>query len=397
MLRAGLVRKLSAGAYTYLPLGFRVLKKIENIVQEEMDSAGAQQMLMPALQPPDLWHKTGRYSELGEDMIKYKDRSGREMILGPTHEEVITDIAKAEIRSYRDMPKILYQIQTKFRDEARPRFGVVRSKEFIMKDAYSFDADEEGLDKNYNKMYKAYCDIFRRCGLDFIVVKADPGVMGGSESAEFMVLADAGEDMIATCDCGYASSLGMTESIEPGSKDKSICPKCKQGTVSLKRAIELGHVFKLGTRYTKALGANYLDKAGKERPIIMGCYGIGINRIIAAAIERHNDAKGIIWPSEISPYDVIITPLNIKDKKTASFANKIYKQLENENISCLLDDRDVSFGVKFNDADLIGIPLQVIIGPNTLKENKVEIKARGSQTKKKIKFSEAAKYILSHL
>jgi len=542
MLRAGLIRKLCAGAYTYLPLGFKVLKRIENIVREEMDSAGAEEMLMPAIQPPDLWQKTGRYNELGEDMIKYKDRANREMVLGPTHEEVITDIARAEIRSYRDMPKILYQIQTKFRDEARPRFGVVRSKEFIMKDAYSFDADEEGLSKSYDKMYKAYCKIFKRCGLDFIVVKADPGVMGGSESAEFMVLAEAGEDIIVTCDCGFTSSLDVAEYINPqptthnpqpttkeisevdtpgittvekvsellnaqpqqliktliylgddkpvavlirgdhdlnetklakylkctsltladkstiervtgaplgfsgpaglkgiriiadkavkgmsggiagaNKKDKHLinvcdgrdfkaqdyldlriikegdpCPKCKKKKVSLKRAIELGHVFKLGTRYTKALGANFSDKSGKEHPIIMGCYGIGINRIMAAVIEKSSDDKGIIWPKTISPYDVIIIPLKLTDKRIASAAKKVYEQLQKKDISCLLDDRDASPGVKFNDADLIGIPLQVIIGPNTIKNNKLEVKMRGKEAKKEVKISEAVKSISSY-
>lgn len=402
MIRAGLIRKLSAGAYSYLPLGFKVLKKVEDIVREEMDAAGAQEMLMPAIQPPELWHKTGRYTELGDDMIKYKDRTGREMILGPTHEEVITDIVKSEIRSYRDMPKILYQIQTKFRDEARPRFGVVRSKEFIMKDAYSFDADEEGLNKNYEKMYKAYCKIFKRCGLNFIVVKADPGIMGGNESAEFMVLTDAGEDIIVTCSCGFASSQDMAANKKDNVdlriiKDNELCPKCKTKNVTLKRAIELGHVFKLGTRYTKALGAFFLDKAGKEHLIIMGCYGIGINRIIAAVIETHNDEKGIIWPKHISPYDVIIMPLKMNDKKITSAANKIYAKLEKENISCLLDDRDISAGVKFNDADLIGIPLQVIIGQNTIKENKAEIKIRGKENKEKIKVLQAVEYIISQV
>lgn len=392
MLRSGLIRKLCAGVYTYLPLGFKVLKKIEDIVREEMDAAGAQQLLMPAIQPPDLWIKTGRYAQLGEDMIKYKDRTGREMVLGPTHEEVITDIVKSEIRSYKDMPKILYQIQTKFRDEARPRFGVVRSKEFIMKDAYSFDADEKGLGKSYEKMYKAYCMIFKRCGLDFIVVKADPGVMGGSESAEFMVLAEAGEDMVMVCSCGYAASVDATAQQDAG---KISCPKCSKGNMQLKRAIELGHVFKLGTKYTQALGATFLDKDGKQQPIIMGCYGIGINRIMAAAIEKHNDEKGIIWPKNISPYDVIIMPLKISDKKIAKTANSLYAQLKAKNISCLLDDRDVSAGVKFNDADLIGIPLQVVIGPNAIKNNKLEIKQRGKRVKKEIKISEAAKYVIS--
>jgi len=260
------------------------------------------------------------------------------------------------------MPKILYQIQTKFRDEARPRFGVVRSKEFIMKDAYSFDANEEGLNKSYDKMFNAYCSIFKRCGLDFIVVNADPGIMGGKESAEFMVLTEAGEDMVKG--------------------------KC---------AMELGHVFKLGTKYTKALEANFLDKDGKAYPIIMGCYGIGINRIIAAAIEKHNDEKGIIWPKEISPYSVIIIPLKMTDPKIVEASEKIYKELEGKGISCLLDDRDISAGVKFNDADLIGIPLQVVIGPNSIKNSSVELKQRGKDSKDEVKISEAVKRITSQI
>ncbi len=392
MLRAGLIRKLMSGAYTYLPLGFKVLNKVQNIIREEMDSAGAQQLLMPAIQPPELWHKTGRYAQLGEDMIKYKDRTGKEFVLGPTHEEVITDIAKAEIHSYRDMPKILYQIQTKFRDEARPRFGVVRSKEFIMKDAYSFDANEEGLNKSYDKMFNAYCSIFKRCGLDFIVVNADPGVMGGKESAEFMVSTDAGEDIIGICECGFASSLP-----EEQTESAITCPKCKNKKVSLKRTMELGHVFKLGTKYTKALEANFLDKDGKAYPIIMGCYGIGVNRIIAAAIERHNDEKGIIWPKEISPYSVIIIPLKMTDPKIVEASEKIYKELKEKGISCLLDDRDVSAGVKFNDADLIGIPLQVVIGSNSIKNSSVELKQRGKDLKDEVKISEAVKCITSQI
>ncbi|MFH0731969.1 MAG: proline--tRNA ligase [Candidatus Omnitrophota bacterium] len=390
MLRAGLIRKLSAGAYTYLPIGFKVLKKTEDIIRQEMDAQGAQQILMPAIQPPELWHKTGRYKDLGDDMIKFKDRSGREVVLGPTHEEVITDIARTEIRSYRDMPKILYQIQTKFRDEARPRFGIVRSKEFIMKDAYSFDCDEKGLDKSYDKMYKAYCNIFKRCGLDFIVVKADSGIMGGSESAEFMVLTESGEDIITVCECGYAQA----QDAEKKEKNET-CLQCKKKKVASKRAMELGHVFKLGTKYTKALGANFIDKDGKELPIIMGCYGIGVNRIIAAAIESHNDEKGIIWPKAISPYDVIIMPLKMGDDLISLSADNLYKELTAKGIDCLLDDRDVSAGVKFNDADLIGIPLQIIIGPKGIKDGKVEVKQRGKEEKVEIALSQAVKHIIS--
>lgn len=522
MLRAGLIRKLMAGAYSYLPLGFRVLKKIEDVVRAEMDSTGALEILMPALHPADIWHETGRYELIGDELVKFKDRTGREMVIGPTHEEVITDIARNHIHSYKDLPKTLYQIQTKLRDEPRPRFGVIRSKEFIMKDAYSFDRDEPGLDKSYKTMLDCYRRIFMNCGIDVTAVEADTGFMGGSESAEYMVLSESGEDIITVCgNCDYKSSLakaacaaysnrrpptkGCPPKIEevdtPGittiekvseflkckpekmiktliyladerpiavlvrgdhdvneakllsvtgakrlsladeqtilkvtaaplgfsgpcglkgidiiadhaisavgigitganKRDKHLlnvvpgrdfgiketfdirymaegdaCPRCKS-PVSLKRAIELGHVFKLGTKYSSSMNARFLDSDGKEKDLIMGCYGIGINRIIAAAIEQNNDKDGIIWPLNIAPYKVSIIALNIQDKKISEEAEKLYKELIDDGVEVLFDDRDISPGIKFKDADLIGIPVQVIIGPQSIQNATAEIKLR---------------------
>ena len=306
MLRAGLIRSLSSGVYSYLPLGWKVLGKIEQIIREEMNASGAQELLLPALQPAKLWKDSGRYQEIGKVMIAFRDRRGKEMVLGPTHEEVITEVARAYFKSYRQLPQILYQIQTKFRDEPRPRFGVLRSCEFIMKDAYSFDRDIEGLNKNYQKMYDAYQRIFTRCGLDFLAVEADPGIMGGDVSHEFMVPAPGGEDTVAKClSCGWATS-NITEQL----KKTKICPKCK-GSLKLQPAIEIGHIFKLGTKYSRGSGAKFLDEGGKEKPVIMGCYGIGVNRIMAAAIEQSHDKDGIIWPQGISPYQVLILPFGV--------------------------------------------------------------------------------------
>lgn len=371
MLRAGLIRKLSSGVYSYLPLGWKVLNKVEQIIREEMDAAGAQQLLLPALQPAKLWKVSGRYKEIGKVMISFKDRREKEMILGPTHEEVITEIAGAYFKSYRQLPQILYQIQTKFRDEPRPRFGVLRSCEFIMKDAYSFDRDIEGLNKNYQKMFKAYHCIFQRCGLEFLAVEADPGIMGGDVSHEFMVPAKGGEDTIARCSlCSWASS-NITEQIK---KDR-ICPRCN-GKLEFQTAIEVGHIFKLGTKYSEKLGAKFLDESGCERPIIMGCYGIGVNRIIASTIEQGYDKDGIVWPKEISPYQVLVLPLNIQDEKVKKEAFGIYHALKRHNIDVLLDDRDERAGIKLKDADLIGIPLQIIIGEKKVRKKELEIKVR---------------------
>ncbi len=519
MLRAGLIRKLASGTYSYLPLGFKVIKKVERIIREEMDKSGAQEVLLPALQPVELWMESGRYSDLGEDMVSFKDRHGKEVVLGPTHEEVITDLIRKEVKSYRQLPIILYQLQTKFRDEIRPRFGVIRSKEFIMKDAYSFDRDIEGLNSSYEKMYKAYCRIFERCGLSYIIVEADPGIMGGNVSHEFMVLARNGEDEIVNCpSCGYAASLAKAECPEvaprpktslkplkevstPDSKtigevsklldvtpdamvktliyeaderpyailvrgdhevneakvtrllkcsrltlanertieqatgapmgfagpvglkgvqiiadysirdindfvtgankkdmhlvnvnidrdfkvdlwgdiryirDTDPCPRCGKG-LRIEHAIEIGHIFKLGTKYSKSLGARFLDEDGKEKDIIMGCYGIGVNRIVASIIEEHHDEDGIIWPISISPFEVLILPVNPTHAESTEFAEEVYTSLLDDGIDTLLDDRDERPGIKFKDADLIGIPFRIVIGEKNLKMGKVEIKNR---------------------
>ena len=532
MVRTGLIRKLSAGVYSYLPLGFKVLNKVITIVREEMNAKGAEEVLLPAIQPIELWERTGRIKDLGEDMITFVDRHNKRNVLGPTHEEVITDLVANNVKSYKDLPLTLYQIQTKFRDEPRPRFGVIRSREFIMKDAYSFDTDVEGLDVSYKKMYDAYCAIFERCGLKYIPVEADTGVMGGDVSHEFMVPSENGEDIIVMCkSCGYAASVAVAAVVQRVSKasargkpapmkevdtpgvstidkvskmlgrppekliktliytaddkpvavlirgdhqaneakikrllkcqklqmaddatirgvtggpvgfsgpiglkgvsliadyalkdsenfaagankqdkhlidvnvdrdfkvdiwadlryitDKDTCPKCSK-EIGISHAIEIGHTFKLGTKYSSSLGAKYLDKSGTRKDIIMGCYGIGINRIVASAIEVGNDKNGIIWPAQIAPYRVLVMPLNMADKKISDTAEMIYKKLYSSGIDVLLDDRDQRAGFKFKDADLLGIPVQIIVGQKLADEDAVEVKRRstGKTVKSSIK------------
>lgn len=521
MIRAGLIRRITAGAYAYLPLGILVLNKVINIVREEMNQAGAAEVFLPALQPLDLLEKSGRLSIFGDDLITFEDRHGKVTALGPTHEEIITDIVRNEISSYRQLPITLYQIQSKFRDETRPRFGVLRSKEFIMKDAYSFDIDYEGLNKSYKSMYDAYCRIFDRCGLDYIVVEADSGAMGGDVSHEFMVPSHVGEDVIIRClKCGYSANRERAESapislennvvlktpneihtpdkrtiqevsdflkispdqmvktmiyisngqpiavllrgdhevnetklakvlgqetltladhntiehvtgahvgfagpvglniriiadqavsvlrnfvtganrvdfhllqVNPG-RDFNIdqiadiryvikgdkCPKCNH-EIDISQGIEIGHVFKLGTKYSDALNAKFLDPNGKEKSMIMGCYGIGVNRIIASLIEISHDENGIIWPLSLTPYKVIIIPVNVNDAHSMQMANHIYDDLiNNTGIDVLMDDRDQRPGVKFKDADLIGMPIKIIIGKKFTETKELEIKLRKS-------------------
>lgn len=521
MVRAGMIRKLAAGIYNYLPLGLRVIRKVENIVREEMNRAGAIEISMPATQPKELWEETGRWNLMGKELLRFKDRHDREFCFGPTHEEVVTDIVRHEIRSYRQLPINLYQIQTKFRDEIRPRFGLMRGREFIMKDAYSFDVDEEHAEKSYWIMYEAYNRIFYRCGLKYRSVEADTGNIGGKFSHEFMVLADSGEDRILSCStCDYAANVELAETGErageftneelesfmevstPGMKTveevtsflkvkpskliKTLifkvdgepvavlvrgdheanpikirkklgadnieladaetvekitnapvgfagphrmkvkiiadldlknaknmvvgankadahmkganigrdfhvdiwadvreaiagdpCPKCK-GELKEYRGIEVGHVFMLGVKYSKAMNATFLDADGKERYFIMGCYGIGIGRTAAAAIEQNHDERGIIWPWALAPFQVYILPVNIKEPSIMRAAEEIHDKLESAGFETLLDDRDERAGVKFADADLIGVPLRITIGSKHLINGNVEVKRRDS-------------------
>jgi prolyl-tRNA synthetase len=371
LLRAGLVRALMAGVYSYLPLGLRVLDNIENIIRQEMNAVDAVEVLLPALQPQELWARSGRDKDIGEVMIKFIDRRGRSVCLGPTHEEVITELIATHVSSYKQLPLVLYQIQTKFRDELRPRFGLVRACEFIMKDAYSFDQDEAGLDKNYQAMHKAYQKIFKRCGLHFLSLQADPGVMGGAVSHEFMVPAKDGEDAVLSCpECGRVYALKENQN--------EACAKCAKKMEKL-NCIEVGHIFKLGTKYSVSLKANFLDAKQKERPIIMGCYGIGVSRLVSAIVEQNHDCEGIIWPREISPYDAIILPLDTSDKKIMQVACGVYDELKKKGLEVLLDDRDERAGVKFKDADLIGIPAHIIIGQKGISQNKIELKLRGNK------------------
>jgi prolyl-tRNA synthetase len=348
LLRAGLVHMLTSGVYSYLPLGLKVLSRVETIIREEMNAAGAHELLLPALQPLDLWQRTGRDKALEEVMIRFKNKKGSPMCLGPTHEEVITDLVKAYVQSYRDLPLTLYQIQNKFRDETRPRFGIVRACEFIMKDAYSFDTTVEGLKRNYEAMYQAYSRIFSRAGLKPIIAEADSGAMGGRLSHEFLVPAPIGED------------------------------KVRDGQGVEHQAIEVGHIFQLGTRYSESLNAVYLDEQGKQQPLIMGCYGIGVSRLIATIIEVHHDDKGIRWPQEVSPFLIEILPLQVGDAEVMSLARQYYDGLTKCRIDVLMDDRDETAGRKFNDADLVGIPWRLTVGKRALSEGKVEIKNRST-------------------
>ena len=516
MLRAGMMRKMAAGIYNYMPLGLKVLKKIEDIVREEMDNAGAQEFLASALLPSELWKESGRWDAYGAEMFRLTDRNSREFCLGPTHEEVFTDIARNEIKSYKQLPLNLYQIQTKYRDERRPRFGVMRSREFIMKDAYSFDKDQEGLDVSYNKMYEAYVKIFNRCGLDAKCVAADSGAIGGSGSAEFMVKSEGGEDDVVFCtECNYAANIEKAETkaeiaeieelaeiqkVETTSKsieemteffkvspkkiaktliynvdgklvgvlvrgDREVnevkvanashatsdielasyeevkratnseigfagpinlavdlllvdeevskmynmivganetgydltgvnygrdfegvvgdfrnieegeaCPKCG-AKVTIARGTEVGHIFKLGSKYSDAMNATFIDENGKTKPFIMGCYGIGVTRTMASIIEQHNDENGIIWPLSVAPYHVSIIIANMKDETQITLAEKMHEELENMGIEVFLDDRNERAGVKFKDSELMGIPMRITVGKK-VSEGIVEFKLR---------------------
>jgi len=523
MLRAGMIHQVAAGVYSYLPLAWRVLKKIENIIRDEMDKAGGQELMMPALQPLELWQETGRDQAFGKSLFTFSDRRDRKLVLAPTHEEVIAQIASRNVQSYRDLPMLVYHIQTKFRDELRPRAGLIRVREFTMKDLYSLDTDEEGLDQSYNKMLQAYQNIYARCGLPALLVEADSGAIGGKDSHEFMVITETGEDEVLYCsNCKYTANVDKAESVKdkladekplpleevatPGIitiekvsdflkvpqshtlkvvfymadgkltfaiirgdlevnevklknnlhcielhiateaevteagivagsaspigisgikviADDSItsganfiagankpdthyrnvnyprdfkadlvadiararagegCPKCG-GKLSSIHGIEVGHIFKLGTFISEKLGAFFVDPEGTSHPIVMGSYGIGLGRLLAAAIEQNHDDKGIIWPLSIAPYHIYLCPLYLENPQVSTTAESLYADLEAEGFEVLFDDRQESPGVKFNDSDLLGIPIRVTISPRTLEKNSVEIKRRSEKEAK---------------
>ena len=390
MVRAGMINKLASGIYSYLPLGLKVIQKVEQIIREEMNAAGAQEVLLPILMPADLWKETGRWEVYGKELLRVKDRKDNDFCFGPTHEEAITDLVRKTINSYRQLPVSLYQIQTKFRDEIRPRFGLMRGREFIMKDCYSFDVSEEESMKTYRRMFEAYRNIFSRCGLECRPVEAGTGAIGGTVSHEFHVLASSGEDEIFACgSCEFAAS---TEKVPDDKK----CPQCLTPLKSY-RGIEVGQVFYLGDKYSKAMKAVFLDETGNEKTAIMGCYGIGVGRTAAAAIEQNHDDHGIVWPQGIAPYQATLLSLNMDNSDVAQKSENIYSQLCDKGIDLLWDDRYESSGVKFKDADLIGIPVQIIVGARGLKEGCVELKNRQSQESEQVPLAQFEEAVLGRL
>ena len=385
MLRAGLIKKLASGLFSWMPIGLKVLRKIERIVREEMDRSGAYEVSMPAIQPADLWQETGRWEAYGDLLLKMEDRQGRSFCFGPTHEEVITDIVRNELKTYRQMPVNFYQIQTKFRDEIRPRFGVMRAREFLMKDAYSFHLDQPSLDLEYENMGATYNTIFTRLGLDFRKVRADSGEIGGSVSHEYHVLADSGEDEIGYCDEeDYAANVEMIEG--------NTAPN--GGKLSFTRGIEVGHIFQLGDKYSKSMNCTVLNDKGDSIYPLMGCYGIGISRIMASSIEQNNDESGIIWPEPLAPFQIIIVALNKNTEDTTlAKSRKIYHQLMESGYEVLLDDRNERAGVKFADADLLGIPKRLIVSERGLDNQTIELNFRDGKNKSDVPFEQLVDYL----
>ncbi len=383
MLRAGMVRKVASGIYTWLPLGLKVLRKIENIVREEMDASGAQEVLMPMVQPKELWDETNRWEKMGPELLRIQDRHDRDFCLGPTHEEVITDLIRNNVKSYKELPLNIYQIQTKFRDEVRPRYGVMRGREFLMKDSYSFNIDEACLEETYLTMRNTYKKVLERMGLEYKIVSADSGAIGGDASEEFHVLAETGEDTIAVSDSSeYAinTELLLKEGEDIESLNGKPSPDGK-GTIEIKKGIEVGHIFQLGKVYAQDMKANVLNNEGKASTLYMGCYGIGVSRLVAAAIEQNNDDKGIIWPHSIAPFDINIIAIGYeKDEKITEASNNLYKELTEMGYDVLLDNRKDGYGTKIKDSELIGVPLNIIIGKQFLESEEIEFRTRSGDT-----------------
>jgi len=392
--RAGFISQVASGLYNYLPLGKRVLKKIETIINEEMAKVYAQEVELSFVTPIEFWEESGRADKFGKELLRFKDRKENTFVLGPTHEEMMVNIVRNKITSYKQLPVNLYQIKTKFRDEARPRFGVMRGREFLMKDGYSFHSSVEDLDREFDAMEAAYKVILTRLGLEYRVVEADSGAIGGSGSKELMVIADSGEDTIAVCDsCEYGANIEVFIDVEHEDdeaqeteytdikelKGDDNCPCCS-GKLSLTKGIEVGHIFKLGTTYSAPLGCTYLDENGKSQDMIMGTYGMGVSRLMAAVIEQHNDEKGCIWTENTAPYTVNILVSNIKDEEQVTYAENLYEELSNKGIEVVIDDRKERFGFKMKDAELIGFPYTLIVGKN-LAEGIVQIAPRAADEK----------------
>lgn len=386
MSRAGIIKMLASGIYTYLPLGYRVIKKIETIIREELDAIDSSELLMPALQPRDLWEESGRWDKYGPELMRLQDRKERDFCLGPTHEEVITQVVRDYLNSYKKMPLSLYQIQTKFRDEMRPRFGLMRGREFIMKDAYTFTETEEELNAWYDKFSKAYTRIFERCGLETKVVASDVGQIGGNEADEFMVISEVGEDNITYCNtCDYAANQEHSH-LDEGDD----CPNCDDGDILIAKGIEVGNIFKLGDKYTSSMNCSVINQEGKHVYPLMGCYGIGISRTLMASVEQHSKDDGIIWPEEIAPFYVHLIPININNDDQSRVAYELYDYFKDQGIEVLIDDRKERAGSKFKDADLIGIPHRIIVGRDA-KDGKVEYADRVSGDKELLTIEEVLK------
>ena len=382
MVRSGMIKKTAAGIYNWLPLGYKVLKKVENIVRKNLDNFGAQEILMPMVQPAELWKESLRFDQYGKELLKFKDRSDRDFVLGPTHEEIICEIFRSYPISYKELPINLYQIQTKFRDEIRPRFGVMRCREFLMKDAYSFDIDEKGMEKSYENMKDAYVSIFNNIGLDYRIVKADAGNIGGDVSEEFHIIADSGEDLLAISDSSdFAANVEVLEyEKDPSELDGEPSPDGK-GKLMIKRGIEVGHIFQLGQKYSEKMSVSIKDSSGKGIDVFMGCYGVGVSRIVAASIEQNHDDKGIIWPYAIAPFHVNVICLDPKKEEVLKECESVYQIIKDAGHDVLLDDRDIRAGQKFTDNEILGIPYSIVIGPKNFSNNSFEFVPRKTNKK----------------
>ena len=382
MVRSGMIKKTAAGIYNWLPIGYRVLKKVENIVRKNLDNFGAQEILMPMVQPAELWKESLRFDQYGKELLKFKDRSDRDFVLGPTHEEIICEIFRSYPISYKELPINLYQIQTKFRDEIRPRFGVMRCREFLMKDAYSFDIDEKGMEKSYENMKDAYISTFDDIGLDYRIVKADAGNIGGDVSEEFHIIAASGEALLAISDASdFAANVEVLEyEKDPSELDGQPSPDGK-GKLIIKRGIEVGHIFQLGQKYSEKMSVSIKDSSGKGIDSFMGCYGIGVSRIVAAAIEQNHDDKGIIWPYAIAPFHVNVICLDPKKEEVLKECESVYQIIKDAGHDVLLDDRDIRAGQKFTDNEILGVPFSIIIGPKNFSNNSFEFVIRKTNEK----------------